>query len=129
MIKYFLFSLILTGAVFAPRVFGATDTILSSVDKSASNIFAVIEKFRIDTHEQITTARQDTKKYLDTLEKSSNSADGKPLDATEKPITYIKFFLLALALFIFSTQIVFYAALLLLLFLILRFIYRKIRNR
>lgn len=50
------------------------------------------------------------------------------LSGTEKPIAYLKFYLLGVALFIFKNSWLFYGIILFLIFMILRFIYRKIRG-
>lgn len=50
------------------------------------------------------------------------------LSGTEKPIAYLQFYLLSVALFIFKNSWLFYGIILFLIFMILRFIYRKIRG-
>lgn len=51
-----------------------------------------------------------------------------PMSGVDKPIAYVELFLLTLALFIFKNSIVFYILLALVVFFVLRFIYRKIRR-
>ncbi len=50
------------------------------------------------------------------------------LSGTEKPIAYLQFYLLSVALFIFKNSWLFYGIILFVIFMILRFIYRKIRG-
>lgn len=51
-----------------------------------------------------------------------------PLSGTEKPIAYVELFLLSVASFIFKSAVVFYLVCAFLIFIIIRFIYKKIRG-
>ena len=106
------------------------------VSTSVSDSFSTVDNLRDKTFTQIDVAKKETQKELNAMnnvvKKSSSSSVDKSnniLDATKKPITYVKLFLLSLLSFIFGYKIVFYGLLLLILFFILRLIYRKIRNR
>ncbi len=93
-----------------------------------------VNNFRAKTYKDILTTRIETQKRIDLLENISKSnkaniSNKKVLDSTEKPIAYVKLFLLSIASFVFSTIIVFYAVLILVVFFVLRLIYRKIRNK
>jgi hypothetical protein len=84
---------------------------------------------------KVDISKEETRKEIDELEgrdsvtKEKVNSEKKPLDATEKPIAYIKLFLLSVVGFIFGSKIVFYGLCATIVFLILRFIYRKIRHR
>jgi hypothetical protein len=126
--KYFLVS-VLFSLIFAPKVFAASP---SPVPTSMKANFMQIDRFRSDIYKQITLIRTDTQKEIDRLSlksKVKSTTQAKPLDKTELPIAYIKLFLLSIVSFIFSTAAVFYVFCALLLFIILRYFYRKIRNR
>ncbi len=130
-----------------------SDIIPESISTSANESVSAIDSFRADTFNQISQAKTDTEKKIDELKKQESvniensknitpvNDDNKnkqgeivdkkiPVDsATEKPIAYIKLFLLSVLSFIFGSKLVFYITLALLAFFILRFIYRKIRYR
>ncbi len=134
----------------------AVDTLKNEVDKAStivkssiplsvvtpiSTSFSTIDDFRDTTYAKIVDVKEQSQKELDALNNpvkiNKNIKDTpkvatkteKPLDATEKPITYIKLFLFSLLGFIFGNKIIFYSLLTFLTFIILRFFYRKIRNR
>jgi len=105
------------------------------VSTSVSNSFSTIDNLRDKTFTQIDVAKKETQKELNAMnsevKKSPSSSNNKSNieDAIKKPITYVKLFLLSLLSFVFGYKIVFYGLVLLILFFILRLIYRKIRNR
>ena len=106
------------------------------VSTSVSDSFSTVDNLRDKTFTQIDVAKKETQKELNAMnnvvKKSPSSSVDKSnniLDAIKKPITYVKLFLLSLLSFIFGYKIIFYGLLLLILFFILRLIYRKIRNR
>jgi hypothetical protein len=90
---------------------------------------------RLSIDQDVDTSKEKTKQEIDQLEgqgsitKEGVNTGQKPLDATERPIAYIKLFLLSIVGFVFGSKLVFYGLSLLILFLVLRFIYRKIRHR
>ncbi|HEY5588513.1 MAG TPA: hypothetical protein VIK86_06110 [Candidatus Paceibacterota bacterium] len=105
------------------------------VSTSVSDSFSTIDNLRDKTFTQIDVAKKETQKELNAMnsevKKSPSSSNNKSNieDAIKKPITYVKLFLLSLLSFVFGYKIVFYGLVLLILFFILRLIYRKIRNR
>jgi hypothetical protein len=114
----------------------AINNVLPSVTKPVTSGLASIDDFRNNTALVITKNKEDTQKQIDVLnakntkEKASKAVPNqKPLDATKKPIAYIKLFFLAVLSFVFGNKFIFYALCAVLLFLILRFLYRKIRRK
>lgn len=116
----------------------------SSISTPISDNLSRIETFRSDTLKSIIDGKIEAQKKIDLLSKASSGLDengkkiaGKVLgestqakvDATEKPIAYIKLFFLSALSFIFGSKTVFYLVGILLVFVIVRFVYRKIRNR
>jgi predicted PurR-regulated permease PerM len=103
--------------------------------EASNNAFDSVSSFRVRTYKNIYQTRIETQKRIDLLEnisksnKNNNLANKKVLDSTEKPIAYLKLFLLSIASFVFSTDIVFYLILILVLYFVLKLIYRKIRNK
>jgi len=102
-----------------------------------SNSFTAVDNFRDKTFEQVSTVKDETQKEINlikseekektliqTLDVKSNIGD-----ATHKPITYVKLFLFSVLTFIFGNKIVFYGFSILIVFYIIRSIYRKIRNK
>ncbi len=117
----------------------------NSVSEPISKNMDVISKWREDTLAKVLSAKETTEASLKlpsadvnankvNTGKATNTKvtinDKAPAeDATNKPIAYIKLFFLAVLAFIFGSKIVFYLTIALILFLIGRWIYRKIRNR
>lgn len=109
---------------------------ISGLKTEASNSpLNSISNFRARTYKNIYQSRIETQKRIDLLEnisksgKSNNITNKKVLDSTEKPIAYVKLFLLSIASFVFSSDILFYVIFALVLFFILKLFYRKIRNK
>ncbi len=105
-----------------------------SVSTAARSNFNATDTFRMAVATNIATNKDVTEKRIDMLNTPRSilenaQSNKKLLDVTEKPIAYIKLFLLSIASLIFSTQIVFYGLILITVFLILRICYRRIRNR
>ncbi|MEI7688736.1 MAG: hypothetical protein WCI91_00965 [Candidatus Nomurabacteria bacterium] len=119
----------------------------NSISEPVSKNVNSIDSFRIDTLASIANTKSEAEKTITELNKSdsnnkSASAGGKVLavknvaekgksidSATEKPIAYIKLFLFSVLSFIFSSKIVFYFLIILIMFFIIRGIYRKVKNR
>lgn len=119
----------------------------SSVSVPVSKNVGFIDNFRTDSLTNITDIKTATEKKIADLNKpiqeSKNTTVGgkvlatksvitpsKSIDsATEKPIAYIKLFLFSVLSFIFGSKIVFYLIILLIVFFVIRGIYRKIKNR
>jgi len=106
------------------------------VSTSISNSFTVVDDFRDKTFEQVTTVKDETQKEINLIkseEKKQTLAQTLDVknnieDAVKKPIAYIKLFLFSALTFIFGNKIVFYGLLILIVFYIIRSIYRKIRK-
>lgn len=117
------------------------DVIPDSVGAPITSGFNSVDTFRDTTYAKIIDTKVQTQKEVDAFKTTSDSTKSdsvttkaentksKPLDATDKPITYIKLFLFSLLGFIFGSKIVFYGLCALIVLLIIRFIYRKIRHR
>jgi len=112
-----------------------SDAIPEGVSDYASNTFEKVDNFREKEYTQFSTTKEDTQKEIELLKNEEKTttevlnSKNNIEDTTKKPITYIKFYLFSLLAFIFGTKIVFYGILVIIVFYILRFIYRKIRNR
>lgn len=101
-----------------------------SLNESISKNMENLDSFRETTYLKIENEKIKTKEEIDTIGKVEKAPeDKKLLDATDRPIAYIKLFLLSAIGFLFSNKIVFYIACALVLFFFLRYLYRKIRNR
>lgn len=118
--------------VFTDKI---VDNIPEGVSTYATNTFEKVDDFRDKTFVQVSTVKKETQKEIELLEAEEKNirdiSNGKKdiEDATEKPIAHIKLFLFSALAFIFGNKIIFYGLLIFLIFLILRFFYRKIRNR
>lgn len=123
----------------------SADVLKNEVSKASAEINSVLPKsvaagvnsfddFRDNTYTQIKSMKVETQKEIDqentpTKVNTKNAKDTKILDATNKPIAYVKLFFLMISGFIFGTPVVFYGLCALIVFLVLRSVYRKIRNR
>lgn len=129
MIKYFSI-FILAFILFAPKAFSATPL---SVNSSIKSNFTKIDSFRADIYKELISIRKDTQKDIDRLSITSKKVNvnnnSKPLDKTELPIAYIKLLLISSTSFVFSTALIFYIVCVIFIFMILRYFYRKIKNR
>jgi hypothetical protein len=117
----------------------------SAVPQSVSGTVTSVDSVRVSISDQIEKSKEDTKEKIATLNGTSNSKTttptSKPKTATsvttksdstsaiQKPIMYIKLFLLTLASFIFKYKIVFYGLIVLIVFIICRFLYSKIKHK
>lgn len=105
------------------------------VSNTVSSSFNVVEDFRDTTLTQINKTKEETKNELDQMNSASITVSKNIVqktnieDATKKPITYIKLFLFEALSVIFTNKIIFYGILVFLVFLLLRFVYRRIRNK
>jgi len=112
------------------------DTIVpEGVQTRVSSAFEVVEGFREETLVKVSSVKEEAKVELDSLKTEEGvsveiTKGNVSIDkATEKPITYIKLFLFTALTFIFGNKIAFYVISIVVIFLVLRFIYRKIRNK
>jgi len=104
----------------------------------------IISTFRENTLVNISQKKDDTKKSIDSMSKptsvatstsdktkvkTSTLSSGAVDDAAKKPIAYIKLFFLSILAFIFGSSLAFYSIVGIVLFIILRWLYRKISNK
>ncbi|MEK7105826.1 MAG: hypothetical protein AAB895_00530 [Patescibacteria group bacterium] len=108
---------------------GIENVLPESVSATVNAKYNSVDSFREHTAIVIKDEKIKTQVEIDTLSSPEVVKDKKPLDATDKPIAYVKLYLLAFAGFVFANKVVFYSLCALLVFLILRFLYRKVRNR
>ncbi|MFA6251521.1 MAG: hypothetical protein WC603_02765 [Candidatus Paceibacterota bacterium] len=105
------------------------------VSTSVANGFTVVDNFRDKTFTQVSTVRDDTQEEINLLKTKEKtvaetlSTKNNIEDATEKPIAYIKLFIFSILALIFGNKIIFYGLLAIVVFFVLRYLYRKIRNR
>ena len=111
------------------------DMLPEKISTPISNGFEVVDDFRNEKFIQVSEIKNKTQNDLD-LVKESKEIIAKTLineedkeDLKTDPIKYIKLFLFTILTFILGNKIVFYGLLFLIVFLILRAIYFKIRNR
>lgn len=105
------------------------------VSSSVSTGYNSVEDIRLGTLEKVDGIKNDTKQEIEQIKKEeqknsikTTAEKGKSIeDATHKPITYIKLFMFSLFSFILSYKIIFYGLLALIIFYIIRAIYRKVR--
>jgi len=109
----------------APAAIPITE-INTSTNKTVKSGLGSMEAFRINIYKNILATTDATQKQIDLYSSSNHST---ATDGTRAPILYIKLFFLLVLGFIFGNQVLFYGLFALLVFIILRFIYRKIRNR
>jgi len=136
----------------------SSDIIKNQIDKATSGIenilpesvstpltknLDIVSSFREKTLAGISEMKDDTRKTIDMLslkekvgilpvnKTNTNVTTNKTStnDGVEKPIAYVKLFFLSILSFIFGSNLVFYALIVLVLFLVFRWIYRKIKNR
>ncbi len=110
------------------------DAIPDSVEKDIASTFSGVDAWRDEKGQTITEARDAAKRLVDAQTKES-SADTKKLGTpsashkyVDSPIAYVKYFFLALFSFVFMTKAVFYLLGTILAYIVIRFVYRKIRN-
>lgn len=112
-----------------------SEAIPEGVSNYASNTFEKVDNFRDKTFTQVTAVKDNTQKEIESL-KTKEETVAEVLnskknieDATQKPIAYIKLFLFSALAFVFGNKIIFYGLLIFVVFLVIRFFYRKIRHR
>ncbi len=94
--------------------------IISSEGKTKNELLS----FKEFTHDKKTIAKNNNLKPVQTIPSTKNL-----MEVTNKPITQIKLFFLKILNFIFSDKIVFYGLIFLIIFYLLRKIYRKVMNK
>lgn len=105
------------------------------VSDSISDGFEKVEIFRTEYSVELAKIKDDTKKDIEILKNEEKPLLDKVAEktdiqeATKEPIAYIKLFLFTVLTFIFINKVLFYGLIVFIAFLILRKIYRAIRNR
>jgi hypothetical protein len=119
------------------------DVVPESVSTPVAETFTKVDTFRDVTSTKINEAKKateeeikllnnpDSKKVVDVKIKDNKVSIEKEVapSSTDKPIAYIKLFFLSVVGLIFGNKIVFYGLIVIVLFFILRAIYRKIKHR
>lgn len=105
-----------------------------SVSSSVSSTIDQVDNFRNESYIKVSglkaNAAEEVNLLKDKDDSSLNSKKGSDIEGTiEEPLAYIKLFLFSVATFVLGNKPVFYAILILLIFVILRAIYNKLRNR
>jgi hypothetical protein len=113
---------------------GINEIIPASISESVSNNIVSIENLRNDTSTKINNAKNESQKELDYIKNTSTTSkivapNNSIEDNIQKPLAYIKLFLLSVLAFVFNNKIIFYGIIIFVVFSIIRLIYRKIRNR
>jgi hypothetical protein len=121
-----------------------SDFLPESVGVPISGALSSVDDFRDQTFTKIESSKEKTKKTISDISNSSSDtpassgnkikadsesadlASPKTFDGTQKPIEYIKLFFLTIIGFIFGNPVVFYIAIVLVIFLLCRYIYRKV---
>lgn len=104
-------------------------------DSFISDNLSGVEKFRIEMLNKTTALKNKTKNDIAIMESQVKTVaeslnEKKNLeDAVKQPIAHIKLILLSIIVFILATKVAFYGLLVIIIFYILRAIYRKIKNR
>lgn len=109
-----------------------------SISKPVSNTMGGLDSFRDETYTKIVALKGDTQKTIDNLNnpknqvkpeqvKNTKNIETKSLGGADKPVAYVKLFLLSVVGFLFGSPFVFYIAIGVLIFLLIRSIYRKLK--
>jgi len=110
-----------------------SEIIPDEVKDSFSQGLDYVDDFRLEYYDKISEIKSNTKDDFEKIKNTEPSPDsnGKKSieDATEKPITYIKLLLFTALAFIFGNKIIFYGIIILIIFYIIRSIYKKLRYR
>ena len=115
------------------------NSIASPISETLNNI----DSFRNTTSDKIDSIKKDTQKVIDSYNlkgdvvktdkaKALSASDLKEqskINTIDKPLGYVKLFFFSILSFIFGYKIIFYSLIILISFFIIRFIYRKIRNK
>lgn len=112
----------------------ANSIIPRGVSEPVAKSYGSVDLFRENTGSKLFDSKNKVKEEIEIIKK--NEAENKndlnkkknPEDPLKKPFAYIKLIVLGLLSFIFSNKIIFYPLLGFLIFWIVRFSYRKIRN-
>lgn len=114
-----------------------------SISAPVSKNLGILDNFRDTTFSKIDALKNDTQKEIDILNLknstetnnttaktlSDTTKDASAMSQLDKPLAYVKIFFLYIFSFIFGNKIVFYGLIAFIIFLVIRYLYRKIRNR
>jgi hypothetical protein len=99
-----------------------------SLSAGVASKASVVDEFRNDVVVKVDTSKKQTQKEIDSFSTTTKSTKDSS-SGIDKPIKYVKLYLLSLAYFIFHHAVVFYGIIVLVILYILRLIYLKIRHR
>ncbi len=106
------------------------DKISEAKNEAQNKIETIIKNEAKVATKNLVTSVVDNKKGIEKATVSNTSTNKVSVfDATEKPITYLKLFFLAVLSFIFGSKLIFYSLIVIIMFFVLRSVYFKIRNK
>ena len=112
-----------------------SDILPENVNSSIENNFNKLEVLREETLKDVVAIKDKAQEDVNLIKGNNPSAveilnEKKDVEyIVKKPIAYIKLFLFSILSFIFDNKIIFYGLLIIIIFYLLRYTYRKIRNR
>jgi hypothetical protein len=106
---------------------GISEIIPDSITGKASNFFNEIDVLREDFSETVSATKEQAKEEIKLIENKEASQDfSDDENKLEKPLAQAKFFSLQILSFILEHKIIFYALIILIIFFLLKFVYRLI---
>lgn len=103
-----------------------------NVEEIVSVNFNSLENLRVGNSKKVSGLKDEAKNNLEIVKVDKNnnnfSSDKNLEDFIKEPLAYVKLFFFSVLSFILSNKIVFYGVLIIFVFSIIRFTYRKIRN-
>ena len=106
-----------------------SSVIPNSVAGSVSHNIVSLEGVRTNLLKTVTNLKVAAEKDVNTVHKSTSRQSSQNTNSTDKPFAYAKLLLISLSYSILDNRIIIYGISIVLLFFILRFIYRKVRYR
>lgn len=105
-------------------------SLATNIPNTASNVFAKIDKARSDgvifLDKQKNIAEEEKNKPVI---KGDSVESKKPSFIPDNPFAIVKYYFYTAALFVFNIKVIFFSLLILILYFLIRFVYRKIKNR
>ena len=133
--KFFVPKKVLSESVpidVAPTGTGAFDSLAKKIEPytpgPVAKTISAIDSLRDTVTQKIKTSKDTAVEKVDTLKKAYETKKDS-LTPTQRPLAYISLFFWTLFSFVFSNKIVFYGLWILVLFLIIRFFWRRSRRR
>lgn len=126
-----------------------SDILPTSISTPVTNVFDAVDTTRLNVLNGVNISKSLTQKKIDSYnppvveQNPDTNINDKlpttkpetvqdpavtPQSSTDKPIAYLKLFFLSVLAFILGSKLVFYGLLLAMIFFLIRFIYRKIKN-